>query len=147
MKPPAWRADAHRYPHTFTLQPRYSDEDRLGHVNNIAIAGYYDEARSRFSREVFAAVQAAEISRIVTADSRVTYLAEVFYAGPEPVVRTGILRIGKASYDLAQALFQGNACVGVCTTTFVQASAEGSSPLSEALKGALGRWLVEAPAE
>lgn len=52
-------------------------------------------------------------------DRRVTDLAEVFDAGAEPVVRTGISRIGKASYDPAQAPFQGDACVGVCTTTIV----------------------------
>ena len=146
MKPPAWRRERAPYPHAFAIQMRYADEDRLGHVNNIAIAGYYDEARSRFSRQVFDAVPPGEISRIVTADVRVTYLAEVFYADTVEV-RSGILRIGTASYEIAQALFQKGACVGVCTTTFVQASAQGSSPLSPGLKVALEAWRVEAPVE
>jgi acyl-CoA thioester hydrolase len=97
MKPPAWRQDRSIYPHAFAIQTRYVDEDRLGHVNNIAIAGYYDEARSCFSRLVFGKVDRAEMSRIVTADSRVTYLAEVFHLDDLEVC-TGILRIGTASY-------------------------------------------------
>ena len=143
MKPPAWRQDRSIYPHSFAIQTRYVDEDRLGHVNNIAIAGYYDEARSRFSRLVFGKVDRNEMSRIVTADSRVTYLAEVFYEN-ELEVCTGILRIGTASYELGQGLFHQGRCLGICTTTFVQASATGSSPLSAGLRAALSDMKIRA---
>jgi acyl-CoA thioester hydrolase len=144
MKPPAWRQDPDVYPHVFELQPRYHDEDALRHINNIAVAAYYDEARSRFSRQVFAQAGIEKTTRIVTADSRVTYLAEVFY--PDMVeVRTGILRIGGASYDLGQALFQKGRCVGVAMTTFVQASSEGASPLSDSLRAALEAAMVRQP--
>lgn len=114
-------------------------------MNNIAVAAYYDETRSRFSRQVFTAAGELERARIVTADVRVTYLAEVFH--PDEIdVCTGILRIGSASYDLGQAMFQRGKCVGVCTTTFVQASATGSSPLSENLRAALTAMLIREPA-
>lgn len=145
MKPPAWRHDRAIYPHTFAIQTRYADEDRLGHVNNIAVAGYYDEARSRFSRYVFEKLERGALSRIVTADSRVTYLAEVFYQD-ELEVCSGILRIGSASYDIGQALFKQGRCLGIATTTLVQASASGASPLSESLRAALNAMMVQAPA-
>lgn len=152
MKPPAWRLLRSSYPHFFEIQTRYRDEDRLAHVNNIAVAAYYDEARSRFSRQIFAEAGGMEDvfsetggpsrPRIVTADSRVSYLGEVFY--PDPVeIGTGITRIGGASYELGQALFQRGRCVGVCTTTFVQADKSGSSPLGAALRQVLGRFLIE----
>ena len=144
MKPPAWRQDRAIYPFSCAIQTRYADEDRLGHINNIAVAGYYDEARSKFSRHVFAKVDPAEMSRIVTADSRVTYLAEVFYK-EEVDVCTGILRIGTASYEIGQAMYQDGRCVGICTTTFVQATAAGSSPLSASLKGVLQDKMIHAP--
>jgi len=146
MKPPAWRQDRAVYPHAFTIQTRYRDEDGLGHVNNIAVAAYYDETRSRFSREVFTAAGDIGRIRIVTADVRVSYLGEVFHrddAGIE--IRTGILRIGTASYDIGQAMFQDGKCVGICTTTFVQASKAGSSPLSEGLRAALQTMLIKEP--
>lgn len=144
MKPPAWRQDRAVYPHATTIQTRYHDEDSLRHINNIAIAAYYDEARSRFSRQTFDAAGADNWIRIVTADSRVTYLGEVFH--PDDVeVRTGILRIGSASYDIGQAMFQKGKCVGICTTTFVQATKEGSSPLSPALHAALEAMAIKTP--
>ena len=144
MKPPPWRRDAGLYPHSCQLQTRYTDEDRLGHVNNIAVAAYFDEARARFSRQMFERMGEAAPARIVTADSRVSYLAEVFHRdGVE--IRTGILRIGTASYDLAQALFQDGQCAALCTTTFVQASREGASPLSPALRALLTEALIPVP--
>lgn len=144
MKPPAWRRTRAVYPHACTIQTRYTDEDRLGHINNIAVAAYYDEARSLFSRAVFDTAGRDEFTRIVTADSRVTYLAEVFYQDQLEVL-TGILRIGTASYDLGQGLFRGEQCVGLCSTTFVQATPQGSSPLSPALRAVLEAMLIQTP--
>lgn len=144
MKPPEWRQERARYPHTCMIQTRYADEDRLGHVNNIAIAGYYDEVRSRFSRHAFSGLQPGDVTRIVTADSRVTYLAEVFHRD-EVEICTGILRIGTASYEIGQALFQDGRCVGLCATTLVQASAAGASPLSDHLRAALEALRIRAP--
>ena len=43
MKPPAWRQDRAVYPHSFHIQTRYRDEDGLHHINNIAVAAYYDD--------------------------------------------------------------------------------------------------------
>ena len=144
MKPPVWRTDASLYPHGCQLQTRYADEDQLGHVNNIAIAGYFDEVRARFSRQLFSRLEGGQPPRIVTADSRVSYLAEVFHRDLVEV-RTGILRIGSASYDLGQALFQDGKCAALCTTTFVQATREGASPLAPALRDLLGEMLITAP--
>lgn len=144
MKPPAWRQDRAVYPFSCAIQTRYTDEDSLGHINNISVAAYYDEARSKFSRHVFSKVNSGEMTRIVTADSRVTYLAEVFHKESVEVC-TGILRIGTASYEIGQAMYQDGRCVGICTTIFVQATPEGSSPLSESLKAALQDMLIHAP--
>lgn len=144
MKPPIWRQDPAIHPHSCEIQTRYSDEDHLRHINNIAVAGYYDEARARFSRHIFSSLGQDDLSRIVTADSRVTYLREVFHRDVVEVC-TGILRIGTASYDLGQALFQDGQCVGICTTTFVQATPTGSIPLSNALRAALQRFLIRTP--
>ena len=144
MKPPIWRQERSIYPHACAIQMRYADEDRLGHINNLSIAGYFDEARSKFSREVFAGIETGDISRIVTADSRVTYLAEVFYRD-EVEVLSGILRIGTASYEIGQALYQDGRCVSICTTTFVQATPTGVIPLSGILKEHLGVMRIGVP--
>lgn len=146
MRPPAWRQDRALYPHVFQIQTRYRDEDMLNHVNNIALAEYYDECRARFMRRLFHDLNVTDRVRIVTADSRVSYLGEVFH--PDMVdVGTGILRIGGSSFELGQAMFQQGRCVGLCATTFVQATAEGAQPLDAAFRAALEGLLIRAPAE
>jgi acyl-CoA thioester hydrolase len=146
MKPPAWRQTRAIYPHGFELQTRYRDEDELGHVNNMAVAGYYDEARSRLMRHVISLAEKDDFIRIVTADSRVTFLGEVFH--PDTVdIGSGILRIGTASLEIGQALFQRGRCVGLCATTFVQATSEGALPLRPGLRAALETLLIVAPTD
>ncbi|MFC0282238.1 acyl-CoA thioesterase [Camelimonas abortus] len=144
MKPPVWRLERSVYPHFVRIQTRYRDEDRLHHINNIAIAEYYDEARSVFTREMFAQAGVSERTRIVTADSRVTYLAEVFHMQPVEIA-TGILRIGGSSYEIGQALFVGDSCKGVCATVFVHAEKTGATPMPAQLRAALETMRIRVP--
>lgn len=145
MKPPVWRQQRSIYPYVTRLQTRYRDEDRLAHINNIAIAEFYDEARSRFTRDLFVRAGVGMKTRIVTADSRLTYLAEVFHM-QDVDIATGILRIGSSSYDIGQALFIGDVCKGICTTTFVHAATTGATPMGDDLRAALQDMLINAPA-
>lgn len=146
MKPPAWRLDRAVYPHAVQIQTRYRDEDSLRHINNISIAGYYDEARYYLMREVFKEAGRDENVRIVTAESRIAYLGEAFH--PDMLdIGSGISRIGRASFEIGQAMFQNGRCVGVCTSTLVQATSEGGLPLDAGFRAILERRLLKAPAE
>lgn len=144
MKPPAWRQDAALYPHSVRVQTRYHDEDRLGHVNNIAVAAYYDEARSQLMRRTFELTNGLTGVRIVTADVRVSYMGEVFHPGDVEVF-SGILRIGNSSWEIGQTMYQSGRCVGVATTVLVQASAAGAGSIAPELRAALEQLMVAAP--
>lgn len=144
MKPAAWRFARDIYPVRFAVQTRYRDMDMLEHVNNIAQAAYYDEARHRFSQTVFSRMGDRTGVRIVTADSHVHYLAEVFH--PDEIeVGSGVLRIGNSSYQIGQAMFQNDACVGVCATTFVRSADGRAAPLPDDFRAALGHYLINSP--
>ena len=144
MKPPAWRQDRALYPHSVRVQTRYHDEDRLGHVNNIAVAAYYDEARSKLMRRTFELTQGLTGVRIVTADVRVSYMGEVFHPG-DVEVASGILRMGNSSWEIGQTMFQNDRCVGVATTVLVQASAAGAGAIVPELRAALEQLLIAQP--
>lgn len=141
MTLPAWRQDRDAYPHSFELQPRYRDEDMLRHVNNLSIAEYYDEVRSRLMREIFRRAGAPDGVRIVTAETRVSYAGEVFY--PDLVdIRSGLIRLGTASFTIGQALFQGGRYVGFCDSVLVQAAATGAEPIHPALREAMEGLMI-----
>ena len=144
MKPPVWRQDRALYPFAYTLQTRYSDQDTMGHVNNISVARFYDEGRSRFMQHIFSGIGRQPDLRIVTASSFVSYGDEVFYPADVEVV-AGILKIGTASFTIGQALIQGGRYRGLCDTVFVQASKAGSEPLNPALRAVLETLVIREP--
>lgn len=121
------------YPFSIEVHPRFADLDFQRHVNNVAIANYYQESRARFNRHVFQALYADKANEILTrkvlADVHITYLAEVSY--PELVtVGVGVQRIGRTSYSVSAGLFQLDKCVGVCDAVlvFTNTKETGSMP-------------------
>ena len=133
---PAWRLARDAYPFGCPLQTRYRDQDILAHINNTALAGYYDEGREQFMRAVFSRVPDPVRPRIVTAEIGVSFLGEVFH--PDTVeIACGVLKIGTASFEIGQALFQKGRCVGLASATFVQTDEHGASPLGDGLRAAL----------
>ncbi|MDB5431787.1 MAG: thioesterase [Caulobacter sp.] len=141
MTLPAWRQDRDAYPHSFEVQPRYRDEDMLHHVNNISVAVYYDEVRSRLMREIFRRAGNPPDIRIVTAETRVSYADEVFY--PDLVdIRSGLIRLGTASFTIGQALFQSGRYCGFCDTVLVQAAVTGAEPIHPKLREAMQGLMI-----
>lgn len=66
----------------------------------------------------------------------IAYLLEGRY--PELLrVGCGVSRIGGASYEIAQGLFQNGACIGICDTVIVNTREGRSHTLTEAWKAAL----------
>ncbi len=145
MKPPAWRLARDVYPYATEIQTRYRDEDMLRHVNNMAIADYYDEARNRFSRAIFKAAGDITGMRLVNVENAVNFLAEVHH--PDTLtVGSGILSISNQAYVIGQALFQKGACVGTCDTVFVRASrSRGASALPDNLRTVLESFRLRTP--
>ncbi len=145
MKLPAWRQDRAIYPKMFQIQTRYRDQDVLGHVNNISQSAYFDEAREKLMRSLRVGLGDDDITRIVTAQTTVAFLAEVFH--PDMVdIAAGISRVGHSSWEIAQAMFQNGRCVALAATTLVQATAEGAQPLSPAFRAALEALTIDEPA-
>ena len=85
------------------LQLRWSDEDRLGHINNARIITLMEEARVRWSprwedKGLFP-------QGFVVAALNVDYLAPVYY-GKDLVIRVGVSRIGTKSVTVRHIAYQ-----------------------------------------
>lgn len=112
---------AKTYPFTLNIDTQFGDMDAYAHLNNLAIAGFYESARARMQlhmseRNDF--FNADSPDKILLIEVRIQYLGEGHY--PEPVkIRTGIGHIGNSSYRLHQALFQQDRCIGLCEAVMV----------------------------
>lgn len=117
---------------------RYGDLDPNGHVNNGAINAFFEEGRVAFRREGLAARCENVLKGFVVAHFSVDYLAPLGYPC-EVEVGTAVTRIGRSSFRLAQAVFDGGRCVARAEVVSVHTDpGTGKSvPLSPELSAAL----------
>ncbi|WP_186453809.1 acyl-CoA thioesterase [Denitratisoma sp. DHT3] len=132
------RLAAGAYPFAMTVEPRFADMDIVKHINNLAVAEYYEEARVRFLMEVLGEdfLFRAREFRLLVARASYDYLHEARY--PTPLeVRAGIARLGRSSFDLAMALFQDERCIGLADVVKVHLVAGKPAPLPAELRAQL----------
>lgn len=115
-----------RYPIRTALEARVSDLDGYGHLNGIRIGLFYEDARARAYGPV------CRGTRLVVAQFTMRYLAEGRWPGTL-AIGSGVARIGRSSFVLAQALFQDGACIGLAETVLVRSDGAGALPLADAL--------------
>jgi len=103
--------------------------DTEGHLNNVALASYYEDGRVSFLRGLTGNDSSF---RFVIAHISISYLAEAHYPG-EYDVGLGVSRFGTKSFDIGCGLFIGDTCVGVCDTTQVTIGDTGPIAIPESL--------------
>ena len=134
------RRISHNYPFQIELPTRFQDLDPLKHINNVALAGLYEESRVQFHREVFRELRRTQPQknsyRIVLADVHINYLQEAHY--PYAItVGVGVGHIGQRSYALHCAMFQKGECVGLSEAVIVFAQPGQPEPLPDPVRAVL----------
>ena len=141
MNPAPERLLLETYPFATELDTRFGDMDVQRHLNNVALAGLYEEARVRFVSELYAIHSRADGQRPVLAEATIRYLAEGRYPG-RLTGAAGLLRIGRTSYVIAQAMFQAGACIGTADIVIVWTEAGRPCPIPYAFRAALEPALI-----
>jgi len=88
---------------------RYSDQDSMGHVNNVAIAQYIEVARTKL---IYGLVQQFDHKSLefVLAHVAIDYHQEFHYPGTVDVGAL-IMRVGNKSLTTGYGIFLGDGCV------------------------------------
>jgi acyl-CoA thioester hydrolase len=124
------------YPFIIDMVPRFGDMDANRHLNNVAIARFYEEARVRFHWHVRDTHPAAGHFRVLVAHVAIDYMGEGHW--PDPLkVGVGIVELGGSSYRLGLGLFQADDCLGLCDSVLVHRGEHGTQPLPFELRAAL----------
>lgn len=103
------------YRHFTPVTIRFSDTDMLGHINNVAIAAYFEAARCELfyelMREGGLAQRGGEGARIdfVLARVAIDFKREFFYPGSVEV-GARFTRLGNRSITTGYGLFLGDTC-------------------------------------
>ena len=128
------------YPFQIEVPTRFQDLDTLKHINNVAIAGLYEESRLQFHREAFREFRKAQTEkgryRTVLADIHINYLQEAHY--PYPItIGVGVGHIGRTSYALHCAMFQHTKCIGLSEAVIVFAQPGKPEPIPDGVRSVL----------
>ncbi|MEX1033365.1 MAG: acyl-CoA thioesterase [Cellvibrionaceae bacterium] len=136
------------FPFRVELATRFDDLDTQGHINNVAIANLYQEARLRFHGKAFGELRGGQDRDdgigTVLVDIHITYQRETHY--PLPVtIACGVGRLGNTSYTIKSVLFQDSHCVGTCDAVLVYVKAGKPQPIPREERAILGDYqLVDA---
>ena len=138
MRPSQTRLQAATYPFSTQIATRFGDMDALRHLNNVALAGVYEEARLRFGAEAGVASLREPGHRLVVGEVEIRYIGEGRYPAPLDV-GVGLTEIGRSSYRLGLGMFQEGRCIGVCDTVlvYVNVADARARPLPDGFRVAL----------
>ena len=131
-RPDSWRLDQSAYPFTTDIATRWADLDLLGHINNVAMAGLFEEGRGMFNRSLALERREPGIRWLIAAVS-VNYLAEAHYPG-DTTIASGIGHIGSRSWTILSGAFQKGVCVATCDTTLVYTDKTGPVPFPDGFR-------------
>lgn len=149
MKPNPRRLDPAIYPHKIEITTRFGDMDIARHLNNVAIARFYEDARVRFNWEVLgvanADVRADAAFRPLIAHVSIAYLREGNF--PDPILAaTGVREVGRTSFVIASALFQNGAALGTCDSVIVLTDDKGPAAIPADIRTKLESLQIPAAA-
>ncbi len=126
-----------------TVTTRYSDQDPMQHINNVAITAYLESGRTGLFNTIFGPKLIPSRS-MVLAGLTIDYLHELVF--PTPVeVGAKLVRVGSKSLTAHFAIFQNDRCCVVSQSTNVffdpktRTSAEPSPEVRQRLKDLMGQ--------
>lgn len=131
MKPEPVRLNAAIYPHFIEISTRFGDMDINGHLNNVAYARFFEEARVTVNRKILTDPVSGERLlalagfKTLVASVSISYLREGAY-GPPIRVGIGLSRIGNASFSMGAAAFQEEACLATHDAVIACKGPDGS---------------------
>ncbi|MDX3775584.1 thioesterase family protein [Chromatiaceae bacterium AAb-1] len=119
------------------VQPRFSETDALGHINNTVFPVWFEAARTPLFR-IFTPDLNVQQWKLIIARVSIDYHGETHY-GQQVEVRTWVSRIGNSSFEIYQEAWQNDAkCVsGTTVAVHFDYQHKKSTPLTEAQKALL----------
>ncbi|NVK25193.1 MAG: acyl-CoA thioesterase [Gammaproteobacteria bacterium] len=91
---------------TTPIQPRFSETDALGHINNTVVPVWFESARTEVF-QIFNPQQDLNAWNLIIAKIEVNFLAQISYQ-QNITIQTQISKIGNSSFTVLQEAIQDN---------------------------------------
>jgi acyl-CoA thioester hydrolase len=144
LRDDATRLRPQAYPQQLDMRASYADVDSFQHLNNVALARYFEEGRATLNMGVFGVdtvVRPSAGVQLLFASIAIDYLSQGEYPGAVTVC-TAVSKIGRSSFTQAAALFQGERCLALCDAVTVFAIDGKGADLPADVRGELEQLLI-----
>lgn len=128
----------------YETEPRFSDTDALGHINNTVYPVWFEQARTLVFR-IFHPSLEPKGWPLILARMEIDLKAQCYWSTPVEV-RSGIGKIGNSSFEVIQEARQNGALVarGVTVLIHFDYEIQKSVPIPEAIRSELAGHAFEA---
>jgi acyl-CoA thioester hydrolase len=136
-------ANTESFMFSMTVNPRFYETDAFGHINNTVISGWFETAREPIFRIFSPNLDIGQMS-LILARVEIDFVAQTHYGKPVEL-RTGIERIGRSSFVVAQEAWQEGQCVarGKAVQVYFDFASQKSDVLPEHIREQLAACLIE----
>ncbi len=120
------------------FEPRFSETDAFGHINNTVLNVWFEAARGRLFKIFYKEGESLQTMNLILARTEVDFVAQIYY-GQEVEVRTQVESIGNSSFVVAHEAYQNGNLVakGKAVQVYFDHETQRSQPLTEDIKKAL----------
>lgn len=102
---------------TTIIEPRVSETDGAGHINNTTVPIWFEAGRNKIF-QLFTPEMTFENWKMVIVNMNVSYVHQLYY-GYEAKVLTWIKRLGNSSFEVYEEIHQNNTICAKGTATYV----------------------------
>lgn len=126
---------------SISIRPRFSETDALGHINNTAIAVWFEAGRVEYIDDLLAEIHGG-VPRWVMASQTLDYVAENFF-GSDVRVDVSIIKVGNSSFTVGCHMYQKDVLTVRATAVlvFVDQQSRKSAPMPDDMRRLLSSEL------
>ncbi|MFD1032468.1 acyl-CoA thioesterase [Metaplanococcus flavidus] len=126
-----------------TIEPRVSETDGVGHINNTTIPVWFEAGRHEIFK-LFTPDHSFENWKMIILNMNVTYKKQIHF-GQDVLVKTSVSRIGNSSLELYEEIWQGDVlCVeGKVTYVNFNLQAQKAERIPDSIREELGKHMVQ----
>ena len=135
------RLQPKNFPFSYEMQTRFADLDKVGHVNHVNLAAFFQEGRNRF-------IYACDLMTIapcplVVAALNIEFAGDLFH--PDPIeIYTGVIEVGRSSFRVGQIACQHGRVGAYAEVVQVARGEHGSIALPDTWRPILERKMIAA---
>jgi acyl-CoA thioester hydrolase len=124
------------------IEPRVSETDGAGHINNTTIPIWFESGRDEIFR-IFTPNLSFSEWKCVIVKMNVEYVGQIYYGSPVTVM-TWVSRIGNSSFEVYEEIHQDQKLCAKGNATYVNFNftAQKSEPIPEEIKTQLIQHLL-----